>query len=110
MDNKDHLRLIADPTKLLKKEYSVTKDDKTMKLLETLMIHKCKIEYDSNTEDLFQTINNLITKEVAVFQQKLFVKEFVKGCIEKALKKEKEIKTNEMYKFDIELIEELSST
>tara|TARA_B100001123_G_C15058559_1_gene926601 strand:+ start:364 stop:663 length:300 start_codon:yes stop_codon:yes gene_type:complete len=93
----DHLRLIADPQKLIKKK-NHPKINKNIKIFHDFMIYK----YDISDVTFSESILDYIDQRVADYKLKLFTKRFVNQCIENAIRRIK------FEKFDTNSIEELS--
>ena len=94
----DHLRLIADPQKLIKKKNHSPQINKSLKLFHDFMIYK----YDISDITFSESILHYIDQKVDDYKLKLFTKRFVNQCIENAIKR------IEFEKFDTITIEELS--
>jgi len=94
----DHLRLIADPQKLIKKDNHGPKINKSTKIFHDFMIYK----YDISDVTFSESILHYIDQKVADYKLNLFTKRFVNQCIENAIQR------ITFEKFDTITIEELS--
>jgi len=79
----DHLRLIADPQKLIKKKIYGPKINKSTKIFYDFMIYK----YDISDVTFSESILHYIDQKVADYKLKLFTKRFVNQCIENVIRR-----------------------